>query len=264
MLKLKFGKGIIEVPCGNCLSCRLARSREWSVRILHEMTYHKKSCFATLTYSDECLPLDNSLSKDVLQKFFKRLRKEVDKKNVKLKYYACGEYGDAFGRPHYHAIIFGLGLQDRKTIADAWGFGFVKLGTVTYQSARYVANYIQKKYNGRLADQTYGDKQIPFQLCSQGLGKSWALDNEENLRENLGTTIEGTEVGLPRYYRKVLGITSEDLAKKALDSKKEVEDYYYNLRRVTPAEFGISRYAAREQSELTVLARANLYKKGNL
>lgn len=25
-----------------------------------------------------------------------------------LRYYACGEYGERFGRPHYHYIIFNL------------------------------------------------------------------------------------------------------------------------------------------------------------
>jgi hypothetical protein len=40
-----------------------------------------------------------------LQLFFKRLRKAYP--DVKLRYFACGKYGEQFARPHYHVILFG-------------------------------------------------------------------------------------------------------------------------------------------------------------
>ena len=86
--------------------CRIALSREWATRVLHESDYWDHSCFTTLTYNNEHLPKDGSLHKDELQKFFKRLRKYLGDR--KMKYFACGEYGDEGHRPHYHAILFGI------------------------------------------------------------------------------------------------------------------------------------------------------------
>lgn len=84
--------------CGHCLACKIQRSREWSFRLSVEASYWKDASFLTLTYNDENLPPDGSLVKADLQKFFKRLRKDLANP---IKYYACGEYGDRFKRPHY-------------------------------------------------------------------------------------------------------------------------------------------------------------------
>jgi hypothetical protein len=100
----------LYVPCGKCIACRIARTREWTVRIMHEMSCHDNAVFATLTYDDDHLPPDRSISKDELQRFIKRLRKELGDR--KIRYFACGEYGETTNRPHYHAIIFGLGLTE--------------------------------------------------------------------------------------------------------------------------------------------------------
>ena len=42
----------------------------------------EESCFMTLTFNNECLPLDGSLSKEVIQKYVKRVRKNTDKNEV--------------------------------------------------------------------------------------------------------------------------------------------------------------------------------------
>ena len=128
------------VACGQCLGCRLDRSRMWAMRVVHEAAMHESSCFITLTYRDpvECtdeqlangwhIPADWSLHKDHLQKFWKRLRKA----GFRVRYFGCGEYGDVckhglsttndgerphcpncnLGRPHYHACVFGF-MPDR-------------------------------------------------------------------------------------------------------------------------------------------------------
>jgi len=49
------------VPCGKCLQCRIAHSREWALRVLHEMNFWEDSAFVTLTYSEENCP--KSISK---------------------------------------------------------------------------------------------------------------------------------------------------------------------------------------------------------
>nr|WAE43340.1 MAG: replication initiator protein [Microviridae sp.] len=220
----------LEVPCGKCVSCRMARTREWATRILHELSYHDCSQFVTLTYSDDHLPDPPSISKVALQKFVKRLRRRLDGR--KIKYYACGEYGDKSARPHYHLIMFGISHSDIDDLKDCWPFGFVYRGTVTYDSAAYVAGYVQKKYSGALAESVYTNNglEVPFQLVSQGFGKQYCQDNRDQLTRKLGCTVHGAEVGLPRYYRKVLEIPTEVLAVKAIaaqDKIRRVKKFIY-------------------------------------
>lgn len=192
---------------------------------MHELGYHIDSIFITLTYDDDHLPKDGGITKIELQKFIKRFRKT--KKN-KIKYYACGEYGELNGRPHYHAILFGTNekdftlkpykLHNNKTgkwencySHTAWKMGDIHIGNVTYDSARYVADYCQKVFYGEMVEEIYGNKQQPFQLFSKGLGKQWALDNEKYLKQKLGCTINGNEVGINKYYRNVLGIEGKEM-----------------------------------------------------
>ena len=78
--------GVIrELPCGQCMACRLNHARMWSIRISHEASCHTHNVFLTLTYDDEHLPSDGSVHKRDLQLFFKRLRKEL--KGAKLRYF---------------------------------------------------------------------------------------------------------------------------------------------------------------------------------
>lgn len=121
----------LEIPCGQCVSCRLQYSRMWADRCMMELEDHDSAYFVTLTYSDEYINSDRSevkkyysdestgeakmslsLIKSDLQKFFKRLRQLCPEDHI--RYYACGEYGDRTLRPHYHCIIFGLHLTDLK------------------------------------------------------------------------------------------------------------------------------------------------------
>jgi hypothetical protein len=190
----KPGDGM-EVACGQCLGCRLDRSRTWAMRITHEASLHESNSFVTLTYrpKEHCtkeqlekgyhLPEDWSLNKKHFQDFMKRLRKHF--KGRSIKYYHAGEYGTIcehgldlekqkcplcnLGRPHYHACIFNLGFTDLEpysqfgetvrytspTLEKIWKFGFVDVGKVEFQSAAYVARYIMKKITGEQAEEHY-------------------------------------------------------------------------------------------------------------
>lgn len=215
-------KAGMVLPCGHCRQCRMARAREWATRILHESYSYNQSVFATLTYDDVNLPLENSINKRELQLFFKKLRKPLPPRT--LKYYACGEYGDEKGRPHYHAIILGLGNTEicQHYIEDSWQKGQVYLGSVTYQSCRYVAGYIWSTYDGAMRDHWQG-KEEPFRLCSQGIGLRFAQKNERQIKSRLEITINGVQTGLPRYYRKKLEITADMLQQKQVEKRKELE-----------------------------------------
>ena len=94
--------GMFKLPCGQCIGCRLARSSMWATRCVHEAQLHKQNCFITLTYNDDNLPYPPTSIRP-LQLFMKRLRKRF---GAGIRFYACGEYGEKFGRPHYHACLW--------------------------------------------------------------------------------------------------------------------------------------------------------------
>lgn len=208
------------VPCGVCVGCRIARTREWSVRLYHELPYHDDAVFLTLTYDEDHLPFDGGLHKDHLQKFFKRLRKDVDHP---IKAFSCGEYGENTHRPHYHSIIFGLSAKDRYLFDKHWKYGFNTVGSVSYDSIRYVCGYVQKKLYGKEAKR-YLDREPPFMSCSKHLGAKYCLDNAERLKETMKVTVRGVELSLPRYYRKLLGIDTLDYFESTQDYREQVDD----------------------------------------
>lgn len=141
---------VIERPCGKCPACLSNKAQDWVYRLYAEQKLHDKAVFVTLTYDDEHLQhlqLSQSglysLSKVDSQKFMKRLRKAVEPR--KVRFFLAGEYGENTKRAHFHAIIYGLDVEDRQVIDQAWSNGFVKVGTVTPASLAYTARYCVKK-----------------------------------------------------------------------------------------------------------------------
>lgn len=123
---------------------------------------HERNCFITLTYADEHLPSNGELRVSDWQKFAKRVRKS----HGRFRFFHCGEYGDENLRPHYHACMFGVdfagdavpfkkGLWLSQRLSDLWGHGFTTVGSLTYESAAYVARYCLKKATGDLAEVKY-------------------------------------------------------------------------------------------------------------
>jgi len=45
-----------------------------------------------------------------------------------------------------------------------------------------------------------------FQVCSQGIGKRFAIENAKQIRENMCVTRNGIKHAIPRYYCKILDI----------------------------------------------------------
>lgn len=254
----------LELPCGQCIGCRIQRSKDWALRCVHEASMYEDNCFITLTYGPEKLPPDCGLIKSDFQKFMKRLRNFLEvpatllnddcltpkiymrgpKKGLrkigtftgtKIKYYMCGEYGDESNRPHYHAIIFNWNPDDwvylfdspggepvytSPTLESIWGLGFVTIGTVTFESAAYVARYVLKKINGPLAekiDEKTGLKHyerinsftgeisevIPeYNDMSRrpGIGINWISNYTRDVYPKDYTTVRGVKQRPPRYY----------------------------------------------------------------
>lgn len=146
------------VPCGKCLDCKMDKSNEWAFRIVNEASCYNENCFITLTYSDENKPLDSCVSVREMQLFLKRFRKHL--KNQRLRYFLCGEYGEQFGRPHYHCIFFGYRPKDlvfhhydkkgnaiytSNEVRKIWGKGLIGVADLSLHSAKYCAKYLQKQ-----------------------------------------------------------------------------------------------------------------------
>jgi hypothetical protein len=141
----------VDIPCGYCLGCRLSKSRAWAIRCMHEAQMHKDNCFITLTYDEEHYA--PGLNYADFKKFIRRMVHQ----HGPTRYFMCGEYGDKFKRPHFHAILFGQNFHDRKnmgrvdtsdTLTRLWAKGFTTVGNATHQSAGYIARYTVKKQYG--------------------------------------------------------------------------------------------------------------------
>lgn len=247
------------LPCGRCTFCKIAKTKEWSVRLLCESLYWKEKCMVTLTYNDLYLPSDGSLVKDDLRNFFKRLRDRI--KPNKIKYFACGEYGEDKTRPHYHICL--LGCEDEVLLNDCWRKGFIYVRPFVWETVKYVCQYVYKKYGEKFNRQVYGDLQPPFQFQSNGIGKDFCDDYADNLRQVLAVPVKGEPINLPRYFAERLGIKSSDLIahnskknhknsvvfSKRLDKRiKKVIDNIHDLKDLN--KFQIEDYADDLQNEI--------------
>lgn len=234
----QFGKdNILQLPCGHCESCVEKRTRAWAVRCVLEAALYLNNCFLTLTYRDSCLP-KGGLCKSDLQKFIRKLR---DKVGYKIRYFACGEYGEHTYRAHYHLIIFNWFPQDAKFLKkskyggylytskfleDLWSFGLCSVGEVSFASCAYVARYCLKKF-AKVDD----NKEFCLMSRRPGIGEAFIRENLEKVYDtdkiylNFGNS---TSMMPMRYFDKVL---------EAVDAKKfeDVKNVRVNVAQLSLA-----------------------------
>jgi hypothetical protein len=219
----------VSLPCGQCVGCRLERSRQWAMRCMHEAQLHENNCFITLTYNDENYPKNGSLAKDHFQKFLKRFRRAIAP--AKIRYYMAGEYGTNFGRPHFHACIFGYDFYDKKLhqrtssgsliytskdLEKLWTFGYSSIGDVTFESAAYVARYIMQKQTGKDVDKnhyTYCDLQTGELVkllpeynnmsLKPGIGADWYKKYKNDVYPHDYVELRGQKIKPPKFYDKL-------------------------------------------------------------
>lgn len=222
------------VACGKCFTCRSKYRLGWQLRLQHELlSYNHNAMFLTLTYSDEHLPNNETLLKSDVQNFIKRLRKYYS--NIKIRYFAVGEYGSKKHRPHYHLIIYGLKAPEQKKksvlnwkygqfLANSiWKKGYCFVGYVDSKCISYVSKYVLKEFVKDVSVKQYEKAGLlpPFSLKSSGLGLSWLLCNIDkvvsDIKQNKIVSMYKSKIGYPRYYRKKLvelGKFSEDYFKE--------------------------------------------------
>lgn len=149
LCKKPFMKGLSPFPCGQCLPCRINRRRLWTSRLMLEAQSHEHSSFWTLTYDEANHPHDSSLNPVHTRNWLKRLRRSLENQGRSVRYYLVGEYGDTTQRPHYHAALFGVSEQETDLVGSVWPYGFVYAGSLTSDSAGYIAGYVTKKMTSK-------------------------------------------------------------------------------------------------------------------
>lgn len=234
-------RSYIEIPCGKCIGCRLEYSRQWANRCMLELQYHDSAYFVTLTYDDDHVPISyypdpetgeaqkcHTLCKRDFQLWMKRLRKAFP--GDRIRFFAAGEYGSDTFRPHYHAIVFGLHLDDltvykqqrgytyynSASLQRTWPNGYVVVGKVTWETCAYTARYVMKKAQGILAEE-YEILNIEpeFSLMSRkpGIARQY-FDDHPDLYDyefiNVSTADGGRKFRPPRYYDKLFDIVDHD------------------------------------------------------
>lgn len=210
---------------------------------MHERQLHELNVFVTLTFRDH----PGDLCYEYFQKFMKRLRRRFACFDVTLghwvpRFFACGEYGESFGRPHFHAVLFGVGFPDRvywrksdsghavdrsQLLEQLWTHGDCYVGDVTFESAAYVARYVMKKVNGQLADHHYGGltPEMAHMSLRPGIGAMWFERFWRDVYPHGRVVANGIEVLPPKFYDKLFRRVSADAfdrlkAKRALDARR--------------------------------------------
>ena len=220
------------------------------------------SLFVTFTYREpwHCTPEqkneglhcpgDGSLDHSHFQKFMKRLRKHFGDRRI--RYYQCGEYGDETNRPHYHAILYNVSFPDQElmkqqngyslfvseTLDKLWKYGYCWFGSVSFDSAAYVARYCMKKITGTkahdhyLRHDEYGNEywlKPEYSTMSKGIGKEFYEEYKTDLYPESQCPIPGRGVygKPPRYFDKLHTISHPEEMEEVKEARKKwFEDHY--------------------------------------
>lgn len=232
------------LPCGQCMPCRINRRRDWTVRLILEAHAHEENSWVTFTYDDRFLPFDMehkklgrsfgsvvapTLWRPDYQNFLKRFREKTGLTSKDFKYFISGEYGEKYGRPHYHACLFGIGSRYKKDIEFAWSvldddrqrhpIGNVFHGSLTWDSAQYTAGYTIKKMtafdhgelDGRYPEFGQGSKGISL-IAVDDVLNYMSIHRLNDVPDHF--VYQGKPVPVPRYIknklRQKLGISNEE------------------------------------------------------
>lgn len=214
-----------QLPCSKCIECRLEYARQWAVRCVHEAKMYENNSFVTLTYSDENLKSSKLQYKD-FQDFVKRLRYDIwqrtpnyEKEQNRISIFVTGEYGELRKRPHWHALIFNWRPDDlvhhytndngdrvytSATLDNLWTHGNTEVGSITFNSAGYVARYAAKKLvHGK--DDEHDYQPVSKKSSKNAIGKKFLEKYWKDIF-NYGKCIleGGQQIPIPRYYEKWL------------------------------------------------------------
>lgn len=260
----------VVVPCGQCHGCRLDRSAAMAVRCMHEASLYDSNQFVTLTYENS----PGTLVPRDLQLFLKRLRRVQ-----RFRFFACGEYGDVGGRPHYHALLFDFPCGDRsywrksatgfplyrsRGLEQVWGLGHVEVGDVTFESAAYVARYAMKKQSGKdagkvreILDVCTGEiitraHEFARMSLKPGIGAEWYSKFWKDVYPEGRVVSRGRKWKSPKYYDGKFKVAFPDLYEQLAAKRLEAADAVFDDN--SPARLRVK--AIVEQAKCSFLKRS--------
>lgn len=256
----------IDIPCGQCIECRLAYSRDWATRMMLEAQYHDSSYFLTLTYDDAHVPLSAygdpetgeaipslTLQKKDMQGFIKRLRRRLEYDGKpQIRFYGCGEYGSETHRPHYHIVVFGLELDDlellkksdmgfpyyrSQLIEECWTYGYSMVCNVSWDTCAYVARYVTKKWTGDYKEFYEQFNILPeFALMSRkpGIAKQYFDEHKEDIYRfdelYLKMSDGGKTTKPPRYYDRLFDVENPEIMQTIKQARKDKSEKMDKIR----------------------------------
>lgn len=254
------GTKFINIPCGQCIGCRLDYSREWANRLMIEAKTAKNAYFVTLTYDDMHLPIQKNVNKKTgeyfesyplvkehVKKFIKDLRNKYayEYQTQGIKYYIAGEYGDISGRPHYHMLLYNAPIKDltfykaspngilknSEMLQKLWGKGYVVIADLCWETAAYTARYVMKKIKGKGSKEHYNENGLEpeFILSSKGIGRDYYEINKEKIYKNdeiiiMGKGRQPQKIKPPRYYDKLYAEENPEKMEAIKERRMEIAE----------------------------------------
>lgn len=277
-----FMAGTVPFGCGQCLPCRINRSRQWMWRQFLESLCHEENCFITLTYDRAHIPGNWQLEPDVVRLWLYRFRKAV--RPLRVRFFLCGEYGEESFRPHYHLSLFGvsgLTVVGNNTVSSiverTWGRGFVHVAEFNHLTAQYISGYVIKKLKDRKDGRCWNVPEFARMSNRPGIGASAMrvisrslIDNAQDWKS--GDVPHNLRVGkrlipIGRYLlnklREECGFTEEYIkeVRDSLSMEKSLDMQALRLNSPGAISFKASYLDDIEGKLASVEARANIWKK---
>jgi len=230
----------LHAICGTCRSCLIQDIKDWTIRLENENKHAFNGYFVTLTYAPEYN--DGELHKEHIQAFIKKLRYLAARKpaitNIpNIKYFAVGEYGENYNRPHYHAILFNIPAnmphKAKAIVSEAWEKGFTQLDELNRTTIQYVCKYIFKQKHHQ------SERTRPFRLMSTRppIGSNYLQTHPDFhlIGEHYYAQDESKKVHLPRFYAD--RIFDDEFKERRKEKAIEISNLEYEKNKnLTPKE----------------------------
>lgn len=136
--------------CGWCEECIAEKVNDWKGRCIAEVEDAAGFHSVTLTYGRCEGRIDHVRSRELVYRDVQKLFKKLRRKGFKLSYLVAGEYGDKFGRAHWHVLFFWHDkVPELAEATEYWNWKFWKHGYTFVRkgvgpAVGYVTEYVQK------------------------------------------------------------------------------------------------------------------------
>lgn len=240
---------VYDIPCGKCDLCLIDNRYSKALRIMLEsLSYPDKTYFITLTYDNDHIE-NNELNHKHWAQFMKNFRRKYceakycnirDKNTLrqgneysttfkKLKQVVAGEYGDTFGRRHFHGIIFNHKFTDLQhtgnyskkgnpiytspSLQSVWKKGIVQVDAITFDLALYVAAYITDKSMDEPQETPDGFKK-QYGRMGKGIGLNWITQYWRDVLNTGKVMLHDRDFPVPRYFLEKIKLLHPEEFKK--------------------------------------------------